>query len=131
MYRHRTLRTKYYLNKRDKKILGVCAGLADYFGWNPLWVRVAAVLLTIFTPFAAVTVPGYIIIGLVASAKPRDLYDLPEEEESFWRSARVSPSLTIRNSRSGFRDLDRRLADIEAYMTSPGRSLSAEIERLR
>jgi phage shock protein C len=124
-------RTNFYLNKRNKKVMGVCAGIADYFGWDPLWVRVGTVLLTLFTPFSAVIVPAYLIIGLVASDKPRDFYDTPAEQERFWRSARVSPGVTIRNTRSSFRDIDRRLSDIETYVTSSSRSLSAEIDRLR
>lgn len=124
-------RTKFYLDKRNKKAMGVCAGIADYFGWDSLWVRLGTVMLTVFTPFSAIIVPAYIVIGLVASDKPRDFYDMPEDDQRFWRSARVSPGLTIRNTRSSFRDIDRRLSDIESYVTSPGRALSAEIDRLR
>jgi phage shock protein C len=127
MYR----RTSFYLDKRNKKAMGVCAGIADYFGWDTLWVRLGTVLLTIFTPLSAVIVPAYIVVGLVASDKPRDFYDMPERDETFWRRARVSPGVTIRDGRSRFRDIDRRLSDIESYVTSSSRSLSTEIDNLR
>lgn len=29
----------------DRKIFGVCGGIAEYFGWDPTIVRIAAVLL--------------------------------------------------------------------------------------
>jgi phage shock protein C len=31
----------------DKKICGVCGGVAEYFGWDPTWVRFGTVLLTL------------------------------------------------------------------------------------
>jgi phage shock protein C len=112
-------------------MMGVCAGVADYFGWDALWVRIGAVLLTIFTPFSAIIVPAYILIGFIGTDKPRDFYDMNEADTRFWRSARVAPGRTIRDTRSRFRDLDRRLGDIESYVTSSSRSLSAEIDGLR
>ena len=35
-------RTRFYLDKRNKRFMGVCAGIADYFGWDATWVRIAA-----------------------------------------------------------------------------------------
>jgi phage shock protein C len=124
-------RTKFYLDKREAKLMGVCAGIADYYGWDPLWVRIGTVLGMVFTPFSPVIFVGYLVIGFVSKDKPRDFYDMPAEQERFWRSARMSPGVTIRNTRSSFRDIDRRLSDIETYVTSSSRSLSAEIDRLR
>lgn len=37
---------KLYRSTDDRIIAGVCAGLASYFGFEPLWVRLAFVLLT-------------------------------------------------------------------------------------
>ncbi|MEX6723239.1 envelope stress response membrane protein PspC [Parapedomonas caeni] len=122
-------RTKFYLDKRNGKLMGVCAGFADYFGIDVMWVRVAVVLLTLFAGGWPILI--YPIIGIVADAKPRELYDIPADEQAFWRRVRTSPSVTIRDTRGSFRDIDRRLRDVEAYMTSSNRSLSAEIDRLR
>ncbi|MFM5954733.1 MAG: envelope stress response membrane protein PspC, partial [Novosphingobium sp.] len=44
---------------------------------------------------------------------------------------RQSPSRTAREVRSRFRDLDRRLAEVESYYVSNNPRLSAEIENLR
>ena len=30
---------KLYRSVNDKKIAGVCAGVAEYFGWDPTMVR--------------------------------------------------------------------------------------------
>lgn len=36
---------KFYLSTRDKKLGGVCGGLAEYFGIDSLLVRVAFLIL--------------------------------------------------------------------------------------
>ena len=37
---------RFYLSQTDKKIAGVCGGLAEYFDVDPLIVRVAFLILT-------------------------------------------------------------------------------------
>ena len=41
------------------------------------------------------------------------------------------PKRTAREIRAGFRDIDRRLAEVETYYVTSNPRLSAEIERLR
>lgn len=56
--------------RRDKRkgiLGGVCAGLAEYFDLDLPLVRVAYVLISIFTAFAGVFV--YIILWLLIPAK--------------------------------------------------------------
>ncbi|MGN1262553.1 MAG: PspC domain-containing protein [Prevotella sp.] len=36
---------RFYLSKRDRKIGGVCGGLAEYFDIDPLLVRIATFAL--------------------------------------------------------------------------------------
>jgi phage shock protein C len=124
-----TSRTGFYLDKRDKRFLGVCAGIADYFGWNVFWVRMAFVFATLFG--AAFLPILYLAIGFIAGPKPARLYDDSAENRRFWTDVRVAPRRTVRNVHASFRDIDRRLRDIEAHVTSRNRSLSEEIERLR
>ena len=40
---------KFYRNVDDKKLGGVCSGIAAYFGWDPLPVRLAFVVLTLLS----------------------------------------------------------------------------------
>ncbi|TXC69019.1 envelope stress response membrane protein PspC [Sphingorhabdus soli] len=121
-------RTKFYLDKPNGKIKGVCAGIADYTGVDVLWVRLAFLLLV----FAGSGFPilAYIAIAMMAPKKPVDLYRTPEEAK-FWQGIRSNPKRTKQEVRSKFRDLDRRLADIELFYTSSNRELSREIEELR
>jgi hypothetical protein len=53
------------------------------------------------------------------------------EEQQFWQGVRASPRRTARDIRSRLKDIDRRLADIESYVTTENRSLAREIEQLR
>ncbi len=47
----------------DRMIAGVCAGLAEYFGFDTTLVRVAYALLTVFTAFSGLIV--YLILMIV------------------------------------------------------------------
>lgn len=38
---------------KDKKVFGVCSGIAEYYGWDPTIVRLAWVVLTLLTAVAA------------------------------------------------------------------------------
>lgn len=51
----------------DKKLGGVCGGLADYLGWDPLLVRLLWVVLTLVSFGAGVI--GYLLIWWLA---PKD-----------------------------------------------------------
>jgi phage shock protein C len=122
-------RSDFYLDKRNRRLWGVCAGIADYFGWQVTWVRIGAVVLTVsgvgFLPLV------YIAVAMIADDKPAELYAETPEESEFWKQVRVAPKRTIRDVRSSFRDVDRRLRDVEAYMTSSNTKLSNEIDQLR
>ena len=122
-------RTKFYRDKLNGKWLGVCAGIADYTGMDVTLVRIGTVLLTVLGSGA--TIIAYIVAGMVAPIKPRELYGEKPEDAKFWQGVRAHPSRTVRDVRSRFRDIDRRLADVETYVTSSNSSLSREIEKLR
>jgi phage shock protein C len=122
-------RTRFYLDKRNKRFMGVCAGIADYFGWDAVWVRVA---------FTAATVLGvgflpiiYLAVGWIADPKPSMLYNESDETRRFWTNVRVAPQRTVRDVNASFRESDRRLRDIEAYVTSSNSRLASEIDKLR
>lgn len=122
-------RTKFYLDKKNGKVMGVCAGLADYTGFDVTLVRIMMVL-GVFMGGGAL-IPVYFIAGWIAQDKPRELQDSDPEEKKFWQGVRSSPSRTARDIRSRFREIDRRLAQVEHYVTIENRSLAREIEQLR
>lgn len=120
-------RTTFYRDKHNAKLMGVCSGLEDYTGIDALWWRLAFVILTVATGFG---IPIYFVLGLLASKKPPHLY-ADREESRYWQRVRQSPQRTAREIRARFRDIDRRLAEVEHHYVSSNPRLSAEIERLR
>ena len=122
-------RTKFYLDKKHGKVMGVCAGLADYTGFDVTLVRILLVL-GIFMGGGAL-LPVYFITGFIAQDKPREFQESDPEEKQFWQNVRTSPARTARDIKSRFRDIDRRLAQVEHYVTIENRSLAREIEQLR
>ena len=123
-------RTKFYLDKRNAMVLGVCSGIADYTGIDVTWIRVGFVLSLLITGGFPL-LPAYFIIAWIAQKKPYALYDQDADTQAFWQKARVAPQRTIRDVNSSFRDIDRRLRDIEGYVTSSNRRLASEIDSLR
>ena len=58
---------KKLVRSADKKIAGVCGGLAEFFGLDASIIRIIWLLATIFTAFAGVLI--YIILMLVMPAQ--------------------------------------------------------------
>ena len=122
-------RTRFYRDKQNGKVMGVCAGIADYTGFDVALVRICF-LAAVFMSGGSV-LPFYFIAGWVAPTKPRELVDQRSDDREFWQGVRASPARAARDIRSRFKDIDRRLADIESYVTTENRSLAREIEQLR
>lgn len=122
-------RTTLYRDSQHAKLLGVCSGIAEYTGIDRLWVRLGAVALTIFA-LGPIGVLAYLVAGFLLNKKPPHLYR-DQQEEKYWQRVRQSPKRTAREIRARFRDVDRRLADVETYYVSNNPRLTAEIEQLR
>ena len=60
---------KLYLSKTDKKIFGVCGGIAETYDIDPTIVRLAVVFLTLAT-FVAPLIVTYIVAGFIMPRKP-------------------------------------------------------------
>ena len=55
---------RFLLNRRDAKVMGVAAGVADYTGVDPTIVRLGIVALTLVT--GPVMIFFYVLTGLLA-----------------------------------------------------------------
>jgi phage shock protein C len=122
-------RTRFYRDKRNGKYLGVCAGIADYTGFDVTLVRICLVAAVVMGSGAPLLL--YFIAAMMTQDKPREFALADREDKQFWQGVRASPTRTARNIRSQFKDIDRRLADIESYVTTENRSLAREIDQLR
>ena len=121
-------RTRFYRDKRHGKMFGICAGIADYTGFDVALVRVAF-LAAMFMSGGGI-LPFYFIAAMVTPTKPSVLERVDSEEKQFWQGVRASPTRAARDIRSRLKDIDRRIADIESYVTTENRSLAREIEAL-
>jgi phage shock protein C len=111
----------FRLNRRDKKLMGVCAGLSDMTGVDATIVRVALVLITLAGAFPW-TVIAYLLAGWLAKPADRTSLDIP--------AARTR--MSVRDYQESLTDTDRRMDEIDQYVAgSTDNNLAREIERLR
>jgi phage shock protein C len=54
---------KLYLSDTDKKISGVCGGIAEYFDIDSTLIRLAWIVLTFIPPFPGII--GYILASFI------------------------------------------------------------------
>jgi phage shock protein C len=54
---------RLYRSEKDRLLGGVCGGLAEYFGTDPILVRVIFVILTLFP--AGLGIVAYIVLWIV------------------------------------------------------------------
>lgn len=74
--------------------------------------------------------PLYLLAGFLLTKRPPHLYS-DDSEQKYWQSVRQNPKRSTREIRGRFRDIDRRLAEVESFYVSNNQRLTAEIERLR
>jgi phage shock protein PspC (stress-responsive transcriptional regulator) len=73
---------RLYRSRQDRKIAGICAGLAEYFGMDATLMRVGWVILAFLSAGLAILL--YLVL----------IFVIPERDEFRHRDARVSTSAT-------------------------------------
>jgi phage shock protein C len=58
---------RLYRSRNDRKLAGVCGGIAEYYGWDPTLVRVAWIVLTLLGGSGILI---YLIMWLVMPESP-------------------------------------------------------------
>ncbi|MCW8863553.1 MAG: envelope stress response membrane protein PspC [Colwellia sp.] len=152
-------RRELFRNPSRGKIAGVCAGIADYFGWETWLVRILVVSGVLFgMPFLIL---GYVAAWFILDKQPgsqtakgtqkfnrntrrgcsaranSDEQDANYEpaNESIKVKARVwqsgePPKQAFHDIRRKFRTLEKQLQGIERYVTSAEFTVSREINKL-
>ena len=121
-------RTRFYRDKRNGKLFGVCAGIADYTGFDVSLVRICFLAAMFMSGGGGPALLFHRRLGHADQAARARASR--REEKQFWQGVRASPARAARDIRSRFKDIDRRLADIESYVTTENRSLAREIDAL-
>ena len=121
-------RLPFRLDARDRKLLGVCAGIGRSLKVDPTFVRIAFAAVPLMT-FVTVwqMLLAYLICGLVgaaATAKRRRSSDFERMGER--------PGASIRDLREKLGRTDRKLMAIDHHLhSSESDALAREIEALR
>lgn len=81
---------KLYKSNVNRVLEGVCGGIGEYLGLNPLWIRIVWVLLTLNSGF----LPGLVLYIVAAIAIPKDP-DGYSEELPPRMPINITPAITI------------------------------------
>ena len=120
-------RRKFYRNREKAMLGGVCAGLADYFGFNLRMTRVLAFIA--FLMAMPMTLIAYFSTVLLVPAGP-PASKQAEYDPEFRRAVRSAPAKTVSDVRRRYQSLDSRLARLERYVTSSRFNLDQEFRKL-
>ncbi len=121
---------RFSLDRRDKKVAGVCSTLGDVFNLDPTILRIGfvAAFFLISWEVALVT---YVAAGIYLGLKKRKLNrgeDHPSEYERMGgRPGRVS----VHDLRTQLDSNDRRMMAIDHHLNRHNDDLAREIEALR
>jgi phage shock protein C len=116
----------------DRAVVGgVCAGLATYLGFNLKITRLLCVIAFLCAfPFALIAYLAAVLLIPASSSRIYDeaMYEARRNEALREEILRARP--TVDDVRERYRNLDRRLAKIEKYVTSSKYRLDEEFRRL-
>lgn len=152
-----TKRGELYRNASRGKIAGVCAGIADYFGWEAWLVRILVVSGVLFgMPFLILGyVAAWFILDKTPTNKSHGKFCQPENSSHFakdnakntreceyeqdnehikvkariWQSGEP-PKQAFHDIRKKFGSLEKKLQGIEQYVTSSEFTVAREINKL-
>jgi phage shock protein C len=146
-------RGELYRNTSEGKLFGVCAGIADYFGWEMWLVRILIVSAVLFgMPFLIL---GYFAAWFILDEAPeqdnKGKFESAETKQSFrsnkrkyetdvtnesikvksriWQAGEP-PKQALYDISRKFRSLERKLQGMEQYVTSAEFTVSREINKL-
>jgi len=113
--------TRYYEKQggiyraRNGVFLGVCKGIAEYFDLSVFWLRLALVIVFIFSGFWPV-IGVYLVAAFFMKPKPIKPIE-SEEERDFYDSYVHSPKTAAQRLRKKFDELERRIRGMEDKVT--------------
>jgi len=149
-------RRELYRIPQKGKIAGVCAGLADYLGWETWLVRILVVSgVLLGMPFLImIYIAGWFILDkkpldnnhqVPSSIKGKDFerhatkvssyQQIPPQNESIKVKSRIwqagePPKQAFHDIRRKFNGLEKQLRRMESYVTSAQYTVSREINKL-
>ena len=121
--------TQFSLDRRDRKVAGVCSTLGAQFGVDPTFVRVGFVAAALIVSFKLV-LALYVGTAIYFGIKRRQSNSPAQSEyERMDLATKVRPS--VHAMRTQLDPIDRRLMAIDDHIAKPNRDLAREIDALR
>ena len=123
--------SRYSLNRRDKKLAGVCSTLGDVFNIDPTFIRIGfvATALLISWKFALIAYVGAGIYLHIQKKRGSAGFDRQSDYERMADVGRTRAS--IHDMRTKLDVNDRRMMAIDHHLNSQNDELAREIEALR
>ncbi|MGX5173428.1 envelope stress response membrane protein PspC [Aliikangiella sp. IMCC44653] len=140
---------KLYKLPDSAKICGVCAGIAEYFGFETWVVRIIAVSLLLLNWFNGTIILAYFILNFILEPKPGSRSNKgcfgrkakPQASESPDRPYRSSvkevwqkgtdPKTTLKQVSEKFAVAETKLRNIESFVTSKQFDLEKEFNKMK
>jgi phage shock protein PspC (stress-responsive transcriptional regulator) len=122
-------RPAFSLDRRDRKLIGVCAGIGRTLNVDPTFVRIAFVAVPLLT-FVSVwqALLAYFICGLVGAVATSKFKGRRSDFERMGEAPRAS----VKDLREKLDTADRRMMAIDHHLNnSQSDALAREIEALR
>ena len=124
--------SRYSLNRKDKKIAGVCSTLGDVFNIDPTVIRIGFVAAAILISWEMALI-GYIAAGIYLHVQRNRANRLGERKSDFKRMAETGRGRTsVHALRTELDATDRRMMAIDHHLNAQkNHELAREIEALR
>jgi phage shock protein C len=127
------LNDRYSMNRRDKKLAGVCSTIGDVFNLDPTFIRVGFVAAAILVSWKLALI-AYVGAGIYLAVQ-RNNANRPSERSGMSDYDRMEEAVRVRPTTHALRtqldDTDRRLMAIDDHINSTNDELAREIEALR
>ena len=124
---------RYSLNRRDKKLAGVCSTIGEVFNIDPTFIRIGFIAAAVLISWKLALI-AYVAVGIylavqrnraVRASSRRGMSDFDRMEDV----GSVRPS--VKAMREDLDETDRRLMAIDHHINTQNDELAREIEALR
>ena len=127
------LHDRYSMNRRDKKLAGVCSTIGEGFNLDPTFIRIGFVAAAILVSWKLALV-AYLGAGIYLAIQRKEANrsvdrSRTSEYDRMEDVTRVRP--TTHALRTQLDDTDRRLMAIDDHINSTNDELAREIDALR
>jgi phage shock protein PspC (stress-responsive transcriptional regulator) len=124
--------SRYSLNRRDRKLAGVCSTLGDVFNIDPTFLRIGLVAAAFLVSWKLALV-AYVAAGIYLHIQKRKSLRGDERLSDFERMDRAGKPRrnSIHEMRTNFDANDRRMMAIDHHLNQQNDELAREIEALR